>query len=155
VLIIRTRHVAVPHELMADSELWRVMRKQDVVSPTALNPYMQRGSADVEFLPGLEPGPDEVVVEKTTPSLFVGTSVSAVLHAAGVRTLALAGVATDIGIDFTARHALALGFFPVVIEDAVGAYSDSAQSTGLQSLRRFAFCADTMTAIDSWRVGHV
>jgi ureidoacrylate peracid hydrolase len=149
-LIVRSRHIASRHELMPDTELWRLMRKQKVASPTDLAPYMQRGSNDVEFLPGLEPGEHEVVIEKGTPSLFVGTSVRTTLAAAGIRSIVMAGVATDIGIDFTARHALALGFFPIVVEDAVGAYSEKAQQVGLDSIRAFAFTTDSSSVIDAW-----
>jgi nicotinamidase-related amidase len=152
VLIVRSRHLATRHELMPDTELWRLMRKQGVDSPSHLTPYMQPGTDDVEFLPGLEPGPDEVVVTKTTPSLFVGTAIRTTLQAAGIRSLVLAGVAPDIGIDFTARHALALGFFPVVLEDAVGAYSDRAQQVGLDSIRSFAFTTTTASALDAWDI---
>jgi len=149
-LIVRSRHVAVPHEEMPDTELWRLMRKQDVGSPTDLAPYMQPGTDDVRFLPGLEPGPDEVVIEKTTPSLFVGTNAQTRLARAGIRSVVMAGVATDIGIDFTARHALALGFFPVVLEDAVGAYTDEAQQRGLASIRAFAPTSSSATVIRAW-----
>jgi nicotinamidase-related amidase len=153
VLVVRSRHVAVRHELMPDTELWRLMRKQGVDSPTALAPYMQRDGDDVRFLPGLEPAADELVIEKTTPSLFIGTSARTSLEAAGIRSLVIAGVATDIGVDFTARHAMAVGLFPVVVEDAVGAYTDTAQQLGLGILRSFTFCTTTDTVISTWE-GH-
>ncbi len=150
VLIVRSRHVAVPHDEMPDTELWRLMRKQNVSAPADLAPYMQPGTEDVGFLPGLEPGPDEVVIVKTTPSLFVGTNAQTKLARAGIRSIVMAGVATDIGIDFTARHALALGFFPVVLEDAVGAYTDTAQQRGLASIAAFAPTSDSETVIRAW-----
>ena len=43
----------------------------------------------------------------------------------------LAGVATDIGIEFTARHALASGYYSVIVEDATGAYSDDAHARSI------------------------
>jgi nicotinamidase-related amidase len=150
VLIVRSRHIAIPHEEMPDTELWRLMRKQRVASPTDLAPYMQPDTDDVRFLPGLEPGPGELVIDKTTPSLFVGTNAQTKLTRAGIRSIVMAGVATDIGIDFTARHALALGFFPVVLEDAVGAYTDAAQQRGLASIRAFAPTSDTSLVRQAW-----
>jgi nicotinamidase-related amidase len=56
------------------------------------------------------------------------------------------GVATDIGIEFTCRHA-ALGYFTVVIKDASGAYSDAAHERSLALLRGWTTpVVDTATA---------
>ena len=150
VLIVRSKHVAPPLDLMDDTELWRIMRKQGVDRREDLRPYMRRGSRDVEFLEGFEPGDDELVIEKATPSLFVGTPAAARLRARGIRSVVLAGVATDIGIEFTARHASALGFFPVIAEDAVGAYTEEAQARGLACVRAFALSEATETIVVHW-----
>lgn len=150
VLVVCSRHVATAHELMPDTEIWRLMRKQHVQCPGDLSPYMQRGSKDCDFLPGFEPLAGEFVVEKTTPSLFIGTNAEIALRAVGIRAIVLAGVATNIGIDLTARHALALGFFPVVVEDGVGAYTENAQVRGLASLSDFAFVTSAAAVIERW-----
>jgi sulfate transport system permease protein len=53
----------------------------------------------------------------------------------GVKTIVLAGVATDIGIEFNARHAAARGIFSVIAEDATGSYTDAAQARSIAFLR--------------------
>jgi nicotinamidase-related amidase len=148
--VFRSRHTAAPLEQLDDVELWRLMRKQGVDSPDKLTPFMRPGSRDVQFLEGFEPGPDEIVIKKTPPSLFVGTNAETRLRNLGVRTLVLAGVATDIGIEFTARHAMALGFMPVTVLDAVGTYTPAAQDRGLACLRAFTLTATTAELIDAW-----
>ncbi len=46
----------------------------------------------------------------------------------GIGALAIVGIAMEIGIEPTARHAADLGIIPVVIEDACGAgHADAAQ----------------------------
>ena len=52
-----------------------------------------------------------------------------------MRTIVLAGVATDIGVEFTARHAAALGYFSVIAEDATGSYTDEAQARSIGFLK--------------------
>jgi nicotinamidase-related amidase len=47
----------------------------------------------------------------------------------------MTGVASDIGIEFTCRHAAALGYFSVVIEDATGSYTREAHECSLAFLR--------------------
>lgn len=149
-LVMWSRHVAPPLELMDDAEVWRVCRKQGVASVADLTPYMQPGTPDVEYIPGFTPEPDELVIEKATPSIFVNTPADARLRTAAVGALVLAGVATDVGIEFSARHALALGYFPVVATDAVGAYSEKAQERGLACLESFAFLASSEDIVASW-----
>lgn len=150
VLVLRSRHVAPPMKVMRETEIWRIMRRQGVRHPDDLQPYMQSGSRDVEFLEGFEPAPDEVVIEKSTPSLFIGTPADDRLRAANIRSLVLAGVATDIGIEFTSRHALALGYYPVIASDAVGSYSAEAQERGLACVRSFALVETTAAIVSAW-----
>jgi nicotinamidase-related amidase len=148
--VVRSRHVSAPLQQLDDVEIWRLMRKQQLQRPTDLIPFMAPGSHDVEFLPGLEPGPDEIVVTKATPSLFVNTNAEPRLRNVGARTLLLAGVATDIGIEFTARHAMALGFMPVTITDACGTYASDAQERGLACLGAFTLTATTAEVLELW-----
>ena len=150
VLIVRSRHIAPPIELMDDTEMWRIMRKQGVSRQEELQPYMRRGSDDVAFIEGFEPGDDELVIEKSTPSLFVGTAAEARLRGGGIRSIVFAGVATDIGIEFTARHASALGFFPLIADDAVGAYTEAAQARGLACVHSFALATTTDVITAAW-----
>lgn len=151
VRIVWSRHIAPPRDLMSDTEVWRLMRKQGVSTPGDLQPYMQRGSKDTEFVAGLSPEPGDLVVEKATPSLFVDTEADSRLRAAGIRSIAMTGVATDIGIEFTGRHALALGYFPVVIRDGVGSYTKQANNRGLACVESFAFLVDAEDVITEWK----
>ena len=148
VLVVRSRHAAPRPDLMDEVERWRISRRTH--GENRPEHYMQPGGADTGFIPGFEPGPDEVVIDKTTPSLFQNTPADARLRARGVRAVVLAGVATDIGIDFTARHAMALGYFPVVAEDAVGGFTQSAHEHAMAILRSFAFVAPSDEIIANW-----
>jgi nicotinamidase-related amidase len=49
--------------------------------------------------------------------------------------MAIVGVATEIGIEPTVRHAGDLGFIPVVVTDACAAGSAEAGARSLESLR--------------------
>jgi len=148
VLVVRSRHVAPRPDLMDEVERWRVSRRTH--GENRPEHYMQPGGEDTRFIPGFEPGPEEVVIEKTAPSLFHNTPADARLRARGVRAVVLAGVATDIGIDFTARHAMALGYFPIVAEDAVGGFAQAAHEHAMAILRSFAFVASSDEIIAHW-----
>jgi nicotinamidase-related amidase len=151
VLIVRSRHLAARPDLMDAVTRWRITRRTH--GENRPGHYMQPGGEDTAFIPGFEPGPDELVIDKAAPSLFHNTPADARLRAKGITTLVLAGVATDIGIDFTARHAMALGYFAVIAEDAVGSYSPAAHEAAMTILRPATFVAKTDEIISCWTAG--
>lgn len=133
--VIWSRHVLPPLAFMSPPFLLFLMKKQKVDHPSQLVESMRPGMEETEFLDGLVPAAHHIVIEKSQPSLFVDTPLDLRLKRLQVRTLVLAGVATDIGIEFTARHAAASGYFSVVVEDATGSYTQEAHERSLAFLR--------------------
>jgi biuret amidohydrolase len=74
-------------------------------------------------------------------SAFEGTPLAFALRDCGITAVAIAGIATEVGIEPTARHAADLGLIPVIIADACGAGDAQAAERSLQSL---AFCGDSL-----------
>lgn len=148
VLIVRSRHLSASSDLMPPVERWRISRRTH--GENRPEHFMQPGGADTAWISGFEPEPDELVIEKSTPSLFHATAADARLRARGVQTLVMAGVATEIGIDFTGRHAMALGYFPVVVEDGVGSFTSAAHDHGMAILRSFAFVVTAAELESIW-----
>ncbi|WP_455287104.1 N-carbamoylsarcosine amidohydrolase [Cupriavidus necator] len=68
----------------------------------------------------LTPQPGELVVRKTVPSAFFGTSLAAWLTQRGVRTLAVAGAVTSGCVRASVVDAMQYGFRPLVLSDCVG-----------------------------------
>lgn len=71
------------------------------------------------FVPELEHAPQDMVVTKRTWGAFARTDLATRLRAAGVTQLVLAGVATSIGVESTAREAYSLGFNVTLAVDAM------------------------------------
>jgi nicotinamidase-related amidase len=109
------------------------------------------GSTEWEIVPELTPQPEELVLAKTTPSFFEGTPLGALLRFRKVETVVLTGVSTDAGILGTARHAINLGFHPLVVEDAVGSMTPEGHAEGMRALR--AMCDVETTAAVLQRLG--
>jgi len=133
--VIWSRHILPPMELITGPFLLFLMKKQKVDRPDKLAPTMQRGMDEAEFIDGLRPQDGHLVLEKSQPSLFIDTPLDLRLKTLGRDTLIMAGVATDIGIEFTCRHAAALGYYTVVVEDACGSYSRDAHERSVTFLR--------------------
>jgi nicotinamidase-related amidase len=152
--VIWSRHILPPLRFTSGPFLKFLMKKQQVDRPSRLKPTMQEGREDTQFVDGLSPRPNHLVLEKSQPSLFVDTPLDLRLKTMAIDTLVIAGVATDIGIELTCRHAATLGYYSVVAEDATGAYSREAHERSLAFLRGWTTpVVTTQTIVDAWTAG--
>jgi nicotinamidase-related amidase len=72
-----------------------------------------------ELIPELDRQPQDHVVTKKTWGAFTGTNLNDHLKRLGVTQIVLAGVATSIGVESTARQAHELGFHVALAVDAM------------------------------------
>jgi len=72
------------------------------------------------IVPELAPQAGELVVRKTVPSAFFGTSLAAWLSQRGVQTLVVAGAVTSGCVRASVVDAMSHGFRPLVVSDCVG-----------------------------------
>jgi nicotinamidase-related amidase len=67
-------------------------------------------------------------------SAFEGTPLDIALRDCAITAVAIVGVAMEVGIEPTVRHAADLGYVPVVVTDACGAGHQEAANRSLASL---------------------
>ena len=79
-----------------------------------------KGSRFGQWVDGLEPSDDELVVTKQYPSAFVGTNLADTLHAQGIDTVIITGWSTSGCVRATGVDTVSYGFIPIVVRDAVG-----------------------------------
>src|SRR5207249_8871697 len=72
---------------------------------------------DREIVDELKPQPKDIVFQKRRPDGFVGTDFDLILRSNGVRTILIGGVATEGGVEGTARTARNLGYDIVILKD--------------------------------------
>ena len=68
----------------------------------------------------------DVVVTKRQWGAFYGTELDLQLRRRGVNKIVMGGIATHIGVEFTARAAYEHGYQQVFVEDAMTAFSEEA-----------------------------
>ncbi len=88
---------------------------REVDEPSPLPKTLPEGFADLA--PGLaEPG--DLRITKTTWGAFFRTDLDSALSRRGIRTIVLGGVATQFGVESTARQAWELGYQLIIARDA-------------------------------------
>jgi ureidoacrylate peracid hydrolase len=76
------------------------------------------GTWDFQVVDALRPHPGELVITKPRYSGFVDTPLDAELRRRGIRTLLMAGIASNVCVESTLRDAYFREYWPVMIEDA-------------------------------------
>jgi nicotinamidase-related amidase len=111
------------------------MAWQRTDSPEQVNPWFLRDASGFQIVPKLSPRPSEGIFDKLTMSAFEGTWLDFALRDCGINAFIIVGVATEIGIEPTARHGADVGYIPVVVSDACGTGDEEAAKRSIESLR--------------------
>jgi nicotinamidase-related amidase len=128
------RHMSLPVEVAGVSQLRMAMAWQRVDKVSDVKPWFLRDSPGFQLIPELSPLPSEVIFDKITMSAFEGTPLNIALRDCGINAFAIVGVAMEVGIEPTVRHATDLGYIPVIVTDACGAGNEDAAKRSLESL---------------------
>jgi nicotinamidase-related amidase len=122
--------------------IYSQMRRMGVDDPAQLKPFLVPGTPAHAIAPEVAPQEGDLVLDKTSPNLFLGTRFETFMRLRGVRTLIFTGISTEVGIETSARDASARGFFPVVVRDGVSSMDQEAHERSLIYLSRAAVVAD-------------
>ena len=99
----------------------------------------------------VHPRDGEIVLNKNTSSIFVGTNFELLLRNSGRTTIAFTGIATELGVETSARHALALGFVPVIVADAVSSRDKARHERSLQNMRDLMVVLNSGEIAEYWK----
>ena len=95
--------------------------------------FEQFTSDDIDF--AITPQQDEIVINKHTGSIFIDTGFERMLRNAGIITVVFTGIATEGGVESSARDAFNRGFYPVVVSDCVSSPSQDGHKRSLENMK--------------------
>lgn len=139
--VFYTRHMSLPKDVAGMTQLRTSMAWQRVERVADVKPRFLRDSPAFQITTALEPAATEVVFDKITMSAFEGTPLNIALRDCGLNAFVIVGIALEIGIEPTVRHATDLGYIPILVADACGSRDKVAAQRTLDSL---AFAGDSL-----------
>ncbi len=77
------------------------------------------GSWGADIIEELKPKPEDIVIRKQKYDGFIGTNLDIILRTHQIKYLIFIGVATNVCVESTLRHAFFLDYFPILVSDAV------------------------------------
>jgi nicotinamidase-related amidase len=126
----------LPKGFVSSWNYYSMMRRFNVDDIKKLPPFMVIGSREREVPEIVKPQSSDIVLEKHTASIFVGTNFEYMMHNGGITTLLFTGIATEFGIESSARDASNRGFYPVVVSDCVSSSDKEAHERSLRNLTK-------------------
>lgn len=96
-----------------------------------------RGSWDAQVLEEIRPQGDEMVLPKTSSSVFISTNLHYLLGNLGVDYLVVAGFVTDQCISSAVRDACDLGYLVTLVTDACTTYSEERHDSSIAHIRGY------------------
>jgi nicotinamidase-related amidase len=101
----------------------------------AEGPHCLEGDPRTELHPGLDPRPEEYLVQKRRYSAFYGTELDIVLKGYKAETLVLIGGMTDVCVHYTSADAHQLDYHFRTVSDMVIGSSVEAHDAGLRAMK--------------------
>ena len=105
--------------------------------------HVPKGSWDGKVIDEIAPAEDEIVLPKTSSSVFVSTHIDYVLRNLGVRQLVLSGLVTDQCVELAIRDACDLGYLVTLVRDACATYSQERHDNTLRAIK--GYCRQVST----------
>lgn len=102
------------------------------------NLHVPKGSWDAKVIDELAPAPDEIVIGKTSSSVFISTNLHYILGNLGVKYLMIAGCLTDQCVDSAVRDACDLGYFVTTVTDSCATLSQERHDWSLRLTKGYA-----------------
>ncbi|SHH93876.1 isochorismatase family cysteine hydrolase [Marivita hallyeonensis] len=96
-----------------------------------------KGSWDGKVIDRIAPQGDEIVLPKSSSSVFVSTHIDYILRNLGVRQLVIAGLITDQCVESAIRDACDLGYLVTQVTDACLTYSQARHDNSLNAIKGY------------------
>jgi nicotinamidase-related amidase len=125
----------------------RDMLKLDVDEP------MMRGPLPPDWMepvPEMQPEATDIVIIKRHWGAFTGTELDLQLRRRGIKRIVLGGIATNFGVESTARSANELGYHQIFAEDAITSLHADAHAFSVRTiLPRLGLVRSTREILDA------
>ncbi|XIA67531.1 isochorismatase family cysteine hydrolase [Bradyrhizobium sp. TZ2] len=96
-----------------------------------------KGSWDGKVIDEIAPRDDEIVLPKSSSSVFISTHIDYLLRNLGIKQLVLCGLVTDQCVESAVRDACDLGYLVTLVPDACATYSRERHDDSLRAIKGY------------------
>ncbi|MDH3466479.1 MAG: cysteine hydrolase [Gammaproteobacteria bacterium] len=110
--------------------------------------FAAKNSWEAEVIDELKPGDNEIVLPKTSSSLFNSTNVEYVLRNLGIEYIMVMGIVTDQCVETAVRDGCDRGFLMTLVDDACATHSERRHRESLFGFRGYCRVRSTAQMIE-------
>lgn len=107
-----------------------------------------KASWDGKVIDEIAPADDEIVLPKTSSSVFISTHIDYLLRNLGTKQLILCGLVTEQCVEGAIRDAFDLGYLVTLVPDACATYSQEAHENSLRTMKGYCRQLNTDALIE-------
>lgn len=148
--VIYTKITPLPRYYESSWRIYMQMKRFGVDDPGKLPPFMEIESPESEIYGEVSPRDSDVILNKHTSSIFIGTHFEHMMRNRGISTILFSGISTEIGIDSSARDSSNRGFYTIVVEDCVSSSDREMHEAALKTLRRVCLVIPSKEVMNQW-----
>lgn len=151
VSVVYTKITPLPVAYESPWRLYLQMKRAGVDDPAKLPSSMQPGSLEAEIPTEVAPIKNDMVLDKHTASIFIGTHFEYMMRNRRITTLIFTGISTEIGVDSSARDAANRGFYTIVANDCVSSSDQTMHEATLKILPRICLVMPAAEIVREWK----
>lgn len=150
IAIVFTRIAPLPAGYQSAYGIYQAMKRFNVDDPAKIPVFMKPGSPEAEINVDLSPAEGEVLLSKHSPSIFFGTNFEQLMRSRGIDTILLTGIATEYGIEHSAREAAIRGFYTIIVSDCVSSGDKTMHEMALKIMQRICLVLPSKDVLKEW-----
>jgi len=137
VLVVFVRNVYSTEANSYLSDVWLEQAARRREGSYVDRPVCPPDSWGNDFYAEVRPREGEPIVTKHRFDAFLNTDLDLILRSNAIRSVVMTGVATNVCVETTARHAFVRDYYVVVAEDGAAAYSREEHEASLRTIDRY------------------
>ena len=97
--------------------------------------HVPKGSWEALVIDEIGPADDDIILPKSSSSVFNSTSIDYVLHNLGIEYLIVFGIITEQCVESAVRDAADRGYLVTLIDDCCASYSAQAHNQSIEAMK--------------------
>ena len=148
--IIYSKITPLPKDYESSFRTFMFMKRFKIKDPEKLPRFLEPETPESEIPSEVAPLDTDIIIEKNTASIFVGTNFEYLMRNKGIDTILFTGIATEFGVASSARDSCNRGFYTVIVEDCVSSFSQKNHEMTLDILKTICLVKTSQNIVKEW-----
>lgn len=148
--IIYSKITPLPKDYESSFRTYMFMKRFRIKDPEKLPRFLVPGTPEAEIPSEVAPLDTDIIIEKNTASIFIGTNFEYLMRNKGIDTILFTGIATEFGVASSARDSCNRGFYTVVVEDCVSSFNQKHHEMTLEILKTICLVESSPNILKEW-----